>query len=492
MKVFCISLKRRKERRRCFSQTTQVACEDIGYDVEIVDAVDGTRLNTSKGIQGRLGCVLSHIAVYRKIVEQSLPHALILEDDAFPVASAKDISRVLENRPSDGDVFYIGESVCSPIAARRSGNWKVIDAATNTHAMVVTQEFCQQFLKYAGSKSIEKLPPHNCHHDWILSSFYRTNPGLKVFIHETPLFVQNKFLDTDINWISSLNLQTDFTRAESCFSRHPGWEYLSRRGNLGEAMMGHCEASWLKQQGLSLGKASQESKAPVAVGGTVLLDSDSIIIAWLDGLKFKDREIVVLPSVVRNREIANRLLAYTNLTVLSSDTPTIELLTEVGVQAFHCSDLVFATNAVGSIRLNPRATQSSTVTLSLANDSSSHPDFEKLSPVQYYRRYMDEVNLLTTPRFIRPFIKYGWTPLSASIGSRILLRRIASRGVIATDQLALIYACLLRGRECVSIINKQAINNSILRECKALPSNSVRVLGFPDTFERPGLFTAFL
>lgn len=90
MKVFVVNLKREPKKREHITRE----CQRLGLDFEIYDAVDGSTLPEDflkKNVldyghnfltKGEIGCALSHINLYKKIVEDNLDHALILEDDA--------------------------------------------------------------------------------------------------------------------------------------------------------------------------------------------------------------------------------------------------------------------------------------------------------------------------------------------------------------------------------------------------------------------------
>lgn len=89
MKIFVINLARSSERRVSIEQQLSL----LQLDYEIVEAVDGSQLNYDEIVKhtktlnyavtsGEIGCALSHIKIYRKIVSNNIPFALILEDDA--------------------------------------------------------------------------------------------------------------------------------------------------------------------------------------------------------------------------------------------------------------------------------------------------------------------------------------------------------------------------------------------------------------------------
>ena len=97
MKIFVISLKRSKDRRKSINRQFS----KLGIDFEYIDAVDGRELNDASVrecvndgfyedfkkmpwlTEGVVAAALSHRIAYKKIYEQKLPYALILEDDVI-------------------------------------------------------------------------------------------------------------------------------------------------------------------------------------------------------------------------------------------------------------------------------------------------------------------------------------------------------------------------------------------------------------------------
>ena len=90
--IFVVSLRRAVERRKAISE----ALEGLGLRYSIVDAGDAVerlppemtpevdRARTHQLSDPEIGCALSHAMIYRKIVREQLPYALVLEDDAIP------------------------------------------------------------------------------------------------------------------------------------------------------------------------------------------------------------------------------------------------------------------------------------------------------------------------------------------------------------------------------------------------------------------------
>jgi glycosyl transferase family 25 len=106
--TFIISLPKDKNRREHLAKQLQ----NTGLPFSILDAVDGSALSAAelnelydreKAVRrfnrelskGEIGCALSHISVYRKMIEEDIPYALVLEDDANILDS--DLATTLSN-----------------------------------------------------------------------------------------------------------------------------------------------------------------------------------------------------------------------------------------------------------------------------------------------------------------------------------------------------------------------------------------------------------
>ncbi|OCA56802.1 glycosyltransferase family 25 protein [Photorhabdus namnaonensis] len=91
MKVFIINLKRNIERKETMRQQSN----KIGLQVEFIEAIYGESMNNEeltkivydypncKLTKGEIGCSLSHLFIYEKMLRENISHTLILEDDAI-------------------------------------------------------------------------------------------------------------------------------------------------------------------------------------------------------------------------------------------------------------------------------------------------------------------------------------------------------------------------------------------------------------------------
>lgn len=58
--------------------------------------------------KGEIGTALSHLNIYSKILKESLPYALVLEDDINIPISEKELSTMITKLPSDWEVLLLG------------------------------------------------------------------------------------------------------------------------------------------------------------------------------------------------------------------------------------------------------------------------------------------------------------------------------------------------------------------------------------------------
>lgn len=181
MKIFVINLPENSARLEAMNR--QLQSMDLAY--EILPAVRGKSLTPEErrrdydekrcfhtfGQQlgaGLLGCALSHIAIYRKVVEENILHALVLEDDAWLNPNLPQLLNAIEKQFSADQSSIIllswAISVKQPYRRLWAGyGLQPVRSAQCTHAYVVTRA--------AGKALLEALyPVHavpDCW-DWII------------------------------------------------------------------------------------------------------------------------------------------------------------------------------------------------------------------------------------------------------------------------------------------------------------------------------------
>ena len=106
--IFVISLATDEERRA----RIVAALEDLGLRCTLIDAVDArqgvppdheTSIDRVAGAslsEPEYGCALSHALIYRRMVAEQVPHAIVLEEDAIPTSRFAQFVRDEEYRSS--------------------------------------------------------------------------------------------------------------------------------------------------------------------------------------------------------------------------------------------------------------------------------------------------------------------------------------------------------------------------------------------------------
>ena len=163
-KIFVINLKSRQDRRRRMQQ--QLKSANL-TNVEFIDAVNGNALtskaineayhyksNTRKMRTGEIGCFLSHLSVYKKILQQNLKYAIVLEDDAvFGSNFKKDIEKHLKFIDEhQWDMILLGRNCRNftkadvAIENHPTKLFRPMELGYGMHCYLITAEFAKKLL----------------------------------------------------------------------------------------------------------------------------------------------------------------------------------------------------------------------------------------------------------------------------------------------------------------------------------------------------------
>lgn len=216
IKSFVITLERHTERQESFIK------ELNGLKYDIFMGIDGSKLertpylnsniylinyppnnfqylyDVTKQIKpdilnnNQLGCSLSHIELYKKLIQTNSPAYLIIEDDAQILVSMDKIKLYLDNLPdldtfdvamlciSDffpyEPIYTINEFYCFP---RRN-------FFSRTTAYIVTRRGANKLLM--SNYPCVGLPADDC-----ISNLFILDPGFTVIVPNKPLFVHDSF-----------------------------------------------------------------------------------------------------------------------------------------------------------------------------------------------------------------------------------------------------------------------------------------------------------
>jgi len=103
----------------------------------------------SRLTRGQLSCALSHYNIYKKIVEEDIQNALILEDDCIFTENINRIEEYAEQLPDEYSVFYLGFQEGSA-GSGYSSNLNILTGrgVSHTHAMNVKKSCAELMLEF--------------------------------------------------------------------------------------------------------------------------------------------------------------------------------------------------------------------------------------------------------------------------------------------------------------------------------------------------------
>lgn len=201
MHAYVVNLARSPDRRR--HMVEQLARTRVDYD--FVDAVDGRELDladselfdptvvgTATYRPGAAGCALSHLDVYRRVVNDGRECALVLEDDVMLPSDLDALARAVVRQMSGAEVVLLNFHSEEPCRITRAGSVPLpasrllvdlVDEgqASSTGAYVVTREACERMAEAI-------LPLRAQPDDWV---FYRRQGALDRLRCVAPMPVPN-------------------------------------------------------------------------------------------------------------------------------------------------------------------------------------------------------------------------------------------------------------------------------------------------------------
>jgi glycosyl transferase family 25 len=125
-------------------------------DIKVSDAIDGYNLDSVTNSQntlgdkcvfdmetspGIIGCLLSHLMVWKKIVDEDIKIATVFEDDVHFHPEWTSLSeRYFKNTPGDFDIIFIGNGLDSCRLERNTAPEVNTESAWCTHAYIITKK----------------------------------------------------------------------------------------------------------------------------------------------------------------------------------------------------------------------------------------------------------------------------------------------------------------------------------------------------------------
>jgi glycosyl transferase family 25 len=124
MKIFIINLEKSAARRKRMVQVMN----DLKLEYTFIEAVDGYALPEKiltehvkvdhqfyrSFTPGEVGCFMSHLSVYKRIVDEKLPYALVFEDDVKLSPRLPGLLKNIKSEIKQGDVISLYTSIHEP------------------------------------------------------------------------------------------------------------------------------------------------------------------------------------------------------------------------------------------------------------------------------------------------------------------------------------------------------------------------------------------
>ena len=165
--TFVISLKEETERRKAIA----AHLKERSFECTFFDAIDGRKMDVhthpaynskkrraSHGLDllpGELGCLLSHQAIYQKIIDDNLDYAFVLEDDARLAPETKPVLEKFLEKDIDFDLLrLLGSPKIAKTKRRNICNIdkshklvRILRLHGGAHAQIISKSGAQKLLK---------------------------------------------------------------------------------------------------------------------------------------------------------------------------------------------------------------------------------------------------------------------------------------------------------------------------------------------------------
>jgi glycosyl transferase family 25 len=236
--VFVINLKRSQDRR---DHTTK-RLNDLGVPFKLIEAYNGTELsdheimsNPDFGIYKRrlysryllkeeIGCTLSHLKIYKQMIDEKISLACIVEDDLDYLTDFKDLVLNTDLNISDWDILYLGHHSGSVTNAAKCKKQKQL----KPHFYWIGEAIDAPFGSYAyiiNIKAVEKLINHAFPIRIPFDRYIHMAPkiGIRTFLLSPPCVFHNSFFISTINYNPKISYPTLFWKFAGEFM----WEIYS-------------------------------------------------------------------------------------------------------------------------------------------------------------------------------------------------------------------------------------------------------------------------
>lgn len=154
---------------------------------------NGRRIDPEICTLGAVGCYLSHIGLWKQLLNSGEEMMHVVEDDARILSTTEKMEMFVKSVPSDWDVIYLG-FMKTPLYSRRDilvsdGLYKINSWTFQTHSYVINRRGAEKLL----SKALPIV-----HHVDSYMSFMAINGGLVAYRPSKQMIGQNLTLNSQV------------------------------------------------------------------------------------------------------------------------------------------------------------------------------------------------------------------------------------------------------------------------------------------------------
>jgi glycosyl transferase family 25 len=183
-----------------FFSTNDVNIKLLNYNSEIYYYDTTMRINKQLMKIGEIGCSLSHLKIYQKLLDDDIHDKyLIFEDDVELITSLDTLYNTISNIPDDFDFLHIAKSDYYPFVKNQKINDYFYDICkqyfNRTTAYIISKSGATKLLNH--TKNLINVPV-----DDLISNFTINNNDFKFYVPENYLFQER---NNNVSIISKIN-----------------------------------------------------------------------------------------------------------------------------------------------------------------------------------------------------------------------------------------------------------------------------------------------
>ena len=126
--------------------------KEITHASVYYNQINGRSLDQQVPTLGAIGCYLSHVGIWQKLVESDSDMCLVFEDDLAKTSSLKEVEDFVDTVPKGWDFIYLGYYKPLPSDGydiRKDNYYKVKGMTYMTHSYLVSKQGATKLLKSA-------------------------------------------------------------------------------------------------------------------------------------------------------------------------------------------------------------------------------------------------------------------------------------------------------------------------------------------------------